>query len=394
MTEEIEKPKRNWLKNAAVFLGASIIGIGIVESGLRLLVPWDEIKVEGVLYQPHEEALFAVAPNAIAPVETPEFSFTYRTNSIGLRDREFGAKSDGVFRIACLGDSMTMGYGVEAEDTYPKVLEGLLNERLGEGRVEVINMGVSNYGPWQSNILFRERGLALEPDLVIYQVLPENDVRDELQRDEKLLRAYSQRHIDEMDKWRADRWERRLWDMRGTSRTYDVLFPFLRPRLSNLAHRLRGEGDESSHPESVPRPAWLEVFLTESYPMLDFGWVLLEESLMEMQSLCADSDVDLMALYVPSAPVVDDARAARIMEKWGTSIEGYDFGKTSEWFKGVAQRRDLEWTTTLPTLKENVGDGAEVYFELDGHPTTLGHRIIAEHLADYLLEHNFADDEK
>lgn len=49
--------------------------------------------------------------------------------------------SESVVHILALGDSLTAGYGLEAADSYPAVLEARLNE-LG-WRVKVINAGVS-----------------------------------------------------------------------------------------------------------------------------------------------------------------------------------------------------------------------------------------------------------
>lgn len=103
-------------------------------------------------HAPHREAVLMGVP--------------VRTNSMGLRDREFSPeKPPGVHRILVLGDSMTFGWGARQEDTYPKVLERLLN---GDGhRYEVINAGVGNYNSAQEVAYFRERGLLLQPDEVI-----------------------------------------------------------------------------------------------------------------------------------------------------------------------------------------------------------------------------------
>jgi lysophospholipase L1-like esterase len=44
-----------------------------------------------------------------------------------------------------LGDSVTFGWGVALQDTYPKVLERLLNGGPNRDRYEVLNGGVGNY---------------------------------------------------------------------------------------------------------------------------------------------------------------------------------------------------------------------------------------------------------
>jgi hypothetical protein len=44
-------------------------------------------------------------------------------------------------RVLCLGDSNTFGLGVAAEDSYPVQLERLWNERAGDPRIQVVNVG-------------------------------------------------------------------------------------------------------------------------------------------------------------------------------------------------------------------------------------------------------------
>jgi hypothetical protein len=62
-------------------------------------------------------------------------------NSFNYRDLEHEiAKSPDVFRILILGDSQTVGQGIDnLEDTWPKKLESLLNSNLPKKRFEIIN---------------------------------------------------------------------------------------------------------------------------------------------------------------------------------------------------------------------------------------------------------------
>jgi acyl-CoA thioesterase-1 len=45
------------------------------------------------------------------------------------------------FTIVAFGDSLTAGYGVNLEDSYPSLLENILKEK--SIRVKILNMGVS-----------------------------------------------------------------------------------------------------------------------------------------------------------------------------------------------------------------------------------------------------------
>jgi lysophospholipase L1-like esterase len=101
-------------------------------------------------------------------VETHLMGVDFRVNSMGLRDREFAIPKPGdVTRIMFIGDSLTVGWGVEDDKTVPKQLEKLLNAR-GDGRkYEVINAGVGNYNSSMEATWMMTKGIKFQPDMVI-----------------------------------------------------------------------------------------------------------------------------------------------------------------------------------------------------------------------------------
>ena len=93
---------------------------------------------------------------------------SFQTNSNGFRGREFQQKKAAdVYRIAGIGDSVMMGWGVGQDETYLARLETLLNRRLGPGRVEVLNFAVSGYNTIQEYYVLKDVALAYQPDLII-----------------------------------------------------------------------------------------------------------------------------------------------------------------------------------------------------------------------------------
>ncbi len=97
-----------------------------------------------------------------------EESVVYQANSRGLRERELPiAKPPGVFRIAAIGDSFTLGEGVHVEDAWPQALERVLSERFPDANIEVINAGVSAYDTRQELEHYRRNIRAYQPDMVI-----------------------------------------------------------------------------------------------------------------------------------------------------------------------------------------------------------------------------------
>ncbi len=95
-------------------------------------------------------------------------SFLYgteiRTNSIGWRDYEYDSSTDN-YRIMILGDSITFGWGVDFNYTFPKILERLLREN--NKNTEVINTGVGNYNSEMEVNAFFEKGIKYGPDMIV-----------------------------------------------------------------------------------------------------------------------------------------------------------------------------------------------------------------------------------
>jgi lysophospholipase L1-like esterase len=93
----------------------------------------------------------------------------YEINSRGWRGPEvtptFGPEE---FRVVAIGDSCTFGKGVVEADTWPRKLEGLLDEELRPDRHAVVfNLGVNGYSSGQYLRVLQDQGLALKPALVV-----------------------------------------------------------------------------------------------------------------------------------------------------------------------------------------------------------------------------------
>ncbi len=95
-------------------------------------------------------------------------------NSFGFRGREFKKKKkDDVYRIVCMGNSCTFEIKIPGKNTYPIILENMLNEN-SKKRFEVINAGVPGYSSFQMLKYFKKSVVNYNPDMVIIQY-GEND---------------------------------------------------------------------------------------------------------------------------------------------------------------------------------------------------------------------------
>lgn len=106
-------------------------------------------------------------------VDTPIFNSRFTTNAQGLRDRPYSLeKPEGIYRVALLGSSMDMGWGVSTEETYENQFEDWLNahaEKWGLARrFEVLNFAMAAYSPLHRLEAFERKVRDYQPDLVLY----------------------------------------------------------------------------------------------------------------------------------------------------------------------------------------------------------------------------------
>jgi lysophospholipase L1-like esterase len=118
----------------------------------------------------------------LAPSAQIEFyGKQFTTNQWGLRDKEYAlAKPEGTYRVALLGASTGMGWGVADDESFEWLLEDKLNqENSGETYqdYEILNFSVSGYTTVQSLMAFEDKALDFEPDAIWFVAHPNDEDR-------------------------------------------------------------------------------------------------------------------------------------------------------------------------------------------------------------------------
>lgn len=108
-------------------------------------------------------------------------SFQVWTNHLGMRGPMPRDPKEG-FRILCLGDSVTFGWGMPYEESYPARLAELLG-------VETIDAGVPAMKPSTIAAWAKDKAAGLQPDLVLFTRRPDWMVPDAWQDYERSVRA-------------------------------------------------------------------------------------------------------------------------------------------------------------------------------------------------------------
>ncbi len=250
-------------------------------------------------------------------------------NERGLRDRPILPKAAEEYRILALGDSVTFGLGVDQNKTFATRLESLLQGRLHRP-VRVINSGVGGYNTVQEVTYFKQEGINLQPDLVLLTYVP-NDIEEKKKPyDPWTETSMSGKPFPAMLKIMAGK----LW-------------------LYRLAHH-------------TYRYAILELLDEKSLARSEngTGWRRSMSALSELVGICRERKIPLILFFKRTDPEAKNLLFADV----GRHAQGVPVKDMAPWFAGL----------NVSSLQNS---------RVDTHPNAEGHRVMAEHMADDLVNY-------
>ena len=237
---------------------------------------------------------------AVPPYLTPKdatlgwrFSGKDGRNSLGLRNREVGAKNPQDFRILFLEDSLIWSGDTSKGKLYTEVIESSLSQALRRPatRVEVINAGIPGYTTYQELEFLKLYGLDMQPDLVVLGFVF-NDLYYPY-----LHKPTAGRMLDREPSILLHRFDTRTFPGRLFARSY-------------LAHRVVFEGRRGLR-ELTGYPFFRFERSDDFYlAWTPYGWDTTTPLLREMRDLLARHGRKLAIVVFPVVDQVDDAYRA------------------------------------------------------------------------------------
>ncbi len=323
-----------------------IVCLGLMEVGTRIVSPQPPSWLD--IYREHPDLPFYVLqPNLDRVMDTGESSFRVRTDAEGFRIALDGPPRSELPEVLVLGDSFTFGQGASYEDSFV----GMLNEPQTH---RYVNTGVGGYGPVQYDALFRhlvERS-GHRPSAVLVVTFMGNDFQD---------CVWNQDHAV-VDGILGGEVSLRAWVKRN--------FHLYR-LVSNAYHRLAPRGRIDRYPrDMLYRPeAWQEdELLVAARPKYDQAF----------QSLSAQAEalgVPLLVAIIPTRETVDALRGEH-------ELAG-DPRLPASYAKKTFARHGISTIDLTPILVAH--DSRKTYLQFDGHLTPVGHRLVADAVADQLV---------
>ena len=292
-----------------------------------------------------------------------QYGFTL--NSLGFKDKEFGPKEAGTYRILGIGDSFAFGV-VPYDDNYLTLLESFLSEN---GRpVEVLNMGIPAIGPRDYLALLLREGLAFDPDLVLVSFFIGNDLQQS-DRDAVKRPWYSYSHL------------------------FSVLHYLFAVRTGFHGGSMKGKTDYCDDCPSLDRELFFHVQRQRAFIYRRGNErlpVLVEDAayyLARMRDACRERGIPMVVAILPAEIQMNEQLQAELLRE--------DFPETTE--------ADWAWGQPSPPLVSRLeGLGIEtidlygpflresrhqrLYKPQDTHWNIEGNRLAARVLADHLRE--------
>lgn len=156
---------------AATLTGFAMLGVA--EVVVRVWIPVRNVGPSFTVYDAEDGV--ALKKSFVCERITPEFTMRLTTNALGFRGPAPSGEPGGVL---FLGDSFTLGYGVDDGEEFPALVGAHLERRLDRS-VPIWNAGVGGTGNGRWLSFLRQEARELDPDLVVLQLCG-NDFEDNL----------------------------------------------------------------------------------------------------------------------------------------------------------------------------------------------------------------------
>jgi len=300
-----------------------------------------------------------------------------KTNSIGLRDYEYGEKKDNVYRILVLGDSFTFGSGVEMEDTFPKQLEILLNEGDKKRKYEVLNAGVQGYGTDQEFYFLEEWIDKLKPDLVIVGFYVENDITDVMIG---ALNHYIVKDGYLFDNHKHNAIEKEKNFMERHSQAYE----FLEERTRKLMYKTGLARHVMRSHYSKP-PLDMMLYLKEPPPEIKDAYDKTEGYLKKISDLSMQKGAETLIMIIPHNMQVIDKIWYDWLKSYRQNPQDYSITKINDEIKDFAKGNNIVFFDLLDKQRMEE-QKTHLFLPSDMHWNNEGHKLVAQDLYSFLSE--------
>ena len=330
-----------------------------------------------------------LVPNTTCRSRYPEWDRTFTVNNLGFRDEPMTIeKPEGTFRILLVGDSFMEGESVNLDQTAAQTLERELTETMGES-IEVVNMGVMSYSPIIYQRVIEDKGLPLDPDLVIVAV----DMSD-FQNDYSYAKD-----LDESGNFRNILFQQKMGQphvvLPGVNagikfwlRSHSVLYSEVADRTKQLIRKMRHIPEPTVF--KINDPASDPHFATRSEDNVhrEEMWHPFGNSLIAINKLMEKAKVPWIAVTYPYGHQVRGDEWSKGRLKNGFESARVYLMTAADLLVSFGKDNGFRVINLAPVFqKEAEYQSNLLYYPMDGHFTPLGHKVFAEMLKEEVSDY-------
>lgn len=359
---------------SAGLLGALTI-FSLLEIGLRHSIPleagqWGELPA----LQTHPTRVYSLKPNQTTHLRYNNYDYMVRTNSLGLVGPEISPEkpTGDTLRILVIGDAFTMPEGVAWEKSYPVLLENQLAQCLAPRPVQVINAGVTGYGPVEELAQLRELIPLLKPDIVIYEFF---------------VNEFKEVNFSP---------EQRLTEIGLQPTDHSLVLAFLR-QSQVLAQGRRFRAFLTEQITDAPAE-WRYAKALLEYYRAGENVLYSEETIKKLGSylgamakVAQDGHSRLVIFFVPAAVAVSRPSELEYFP-WGEDLHDltrYDLNRPFRSLQRLAQDLDVPAIDLTPYVQSTLPQ--PVYFRESWHWNEEGHRVASRAMVESLSRAGYVD---
>jgi len=257
---------RLWFHRIFWLATTGVLALGATEGFTRALMPQNRDTVLDILV-PDETVGYIYEAGTGTYERGRDYDVPFVTNSLGLRDREYGDKGTD-YRVLLIGNSFCVSHGVEIENSLSRALERTLQVRFDAAgrnrRVRVVNTANAGYNTWNYWRSYERWAPVFRPDAIVVGFVAAREHRTDhedvrfLIRDGLLVNRYRTGETP-ADPGRSQIQSARKFLARNSD-LYVLIrnFFFYNERVQKVFDQGRGLGDESRllapYRNPVPEP--------------------------------------------------------------------------------------------------------------------------------------------
>lgn len=284
-----------------------------------------------------------------------DHSFEISINEQGFRNPGM-MSGDSYFRVLCLGDSSTMGYGVDDSETYPARLAELAALEYPD-ICDILNAGTIGYSIDDEYAYLQEKGFRLNPDVVALEIFF-NDVIEKISRERVTQRDFRKKNLP-------------YWGLKSALLRLDS-YHFMRNMATHILIRLG-----KYFPENPFDKADLALN-PEKYPEI---WSVFDEQLRALIRAVRDQKIFLIVIISPDK-----------YQLYGWGYPLYNLKGTrafQDHIISLLEEEGVAYVDLLPVFEEKMRYNKALFITygmFDEHQSDIGQLIKAEEVYKNIRE--------